>query len=76
MKSIQEKRRELERRVKEICIIVVLLGAGSIGLERRRHIDKKLKKEGILSLVPEDDFAPDVAPSLTEEAVLERPMWI
>ena len=70
--SIQEKRRELERHVKETCIIVALLGAGGYGLERRRNIDKKLEKEGILSLIPEDDFAPDVAPSSTEEAVLER----
>ncbi|HIE14506.1 TPA: hypothetical protein EYP70_04470 [Candidatus Bathyarchaeota archaeon] len=71
-KSIQEKRRELEERVKETCIIVVLLGAGGQGLERRRNLDEKLEKEGILCLVPEDDFAPDVAPSLTEEAVLEE----
>lgn len=73
MKSIQETRRELEERVKETCIIVVLLGAGGRGLERRRNIDEKLEEEGILSLVPEDDFSlDDVAPSLTEEAVLKK----
>jgi len=71
-KSIQEKRRELERRVGETSIIVVLLGVGNKGLERRRNLDEKLEEVGILSLVPEDDFAPDVAPSLTEEAILER----
>lgn len=68
---IHEKRRELEQRVRETCIIVVLLGAGGEGLEKRRIIDAKLEKEGILSLIPEDDFAPDIAPSLTEEAVLK-----
>lgn len=71
-KLIREKRRELEQRVKETCIIVVLLGAGGKGLERRRKLDEILEKDGILTLVPEDDFAPDAAPSLTEEAVLEK----
>ena len=70
--SIRQKRQELEQRVKETCIIAVLLGAGGKGLEKRRKIEEKLEKEGILALIPEDDFAPDVAPSITEEAILEK----
>lgn len=70
--SIRQKRQEFEQRMKETCIIAVLLGAGGKGLEKRRNIEEKLEKEGILALIPEDDFAPDVAPSITEEAVLEK----
>lgn len=70
--SIRQKRRELEQRVKETCIIAVLLGAGGKGLDKRRNIEEKLEKEGVLALIPEDDFASDVAPSITEKAVLEK----
>lgn len=58
--------------MRETCIIAVLLGAGGKGLKKRRNIEKKLEKEGILTLIPEDDFAPDVAPSITEQSVLEK----
>ncbi|MEM2827145.1 MAG: hypothetical protein QXH61_00850 [Candidatus Nezhaarchaeales archaeon] len=49
------------------------MGAGGEGLEKRRKLDRMLEEQGILSLIPEDDFvSDDVAPSLIEEAVLER----
>ncbi|MGC9346029.1 MAG: hypothetical protein ACP5ER_04475 [Candidatus Bathyarchaeales archaeon] len=70
--GILEGRKRLEEHVRDTCIIVVLLGAGGRGIERRREIARKLEENWILVLIPEDDFAPDVAPSLTEEAILER----
>jgi len=68
--NIRREREKLEKRIRETCIIVVLLGAGGRGLEKRREIKEKLEEEGILALIPEEDFAPDIAPSLTEEALL------
>jgi len=70
--TVRQKRQELQQRVRETCIIAVLLGAEGKGLDNRRKIKEKLEKEGVLALIPEDDFAPDVAPSITEEAVLEK----
>jgi len=72
IEEIHRKRLELEQRTKETCVITALLGAGGKGLEKRKEIDKKLEEEGIICLIPEDDFAPDVAPSLTEEALFKQ----
>ncbi|MGC8870793.1 MAG: hypothetical protein ACP5PT_06880 [Brevinematia bacterium] len=68
---IRSERRKLEDLVKETCIIVVLLGAGGKEIKKRRGIAKKLRDNGIIALIPEDDFAPDVAPSLTEEFIFK-----
>lgn len=70
MQKIRKVIRELESQVKDTCIIVVLLGAGGKGVEKRRSICKRLEENGMLVLIPEDDFAPDVAPSAVEEEVL------
>jgi hypothetical protein len=70
--KICAERRLLEERFRETCIIVVLLGAGGKEIEKRRDIAKKLEDNGIIALIPEDDFAPDVTPSLTEEFVFKK----
>ena len=64
---VRGERKRFEEMVREACIIVVLLGAGGKEIRKRRNIAKKLRDNGIIALIPEDDFAPDVAPSLTEE---------
>ncbi|MHA1675846.1 MAG: hypothetical protein ACTSU6_01575 [Candidatus Njordarchaeales archaeon] len=72
LKSFVKKKKErLEARVKRTSIIVILLGAGNKAIERRRTICRKLVNEGIICLIPEDDFPSDVAPSLVEEAFLK-----
>ena len=60
------------KKVKKTGIIVVLLGAGEKGIEDRKNIARKLEDNGILALIPEIDFPPDVPPSLIEEYILER----
>jgi dihydrodipicolinate synthase/N-acetylneuraminate lyase len=59
--SIRNERKRFETLVRETCIIVVLLGAGGKEIRKRRSIARKLKDSGIIALIPEDDFAPDVA---------------
>jgi len=49
---------------------VVLLGAGGCGLAARRRLAATLRRIRITALVPEDDFPPDIGPSVAEEAVL------
>ncbi|MEM3590865.1 MAG: hypothetical protein QW702_02030 [Candidatus Bathyarchaeia archaeon] len=71
-KWIHEERKRIEGLLKETLIIVVLLGAGGKGVEKRREIAKKLEENGVIALIPEDDFAPDIAPSLIEEAVFKE----
>jgi hypothetical protein len=51
---------------------VVLLGAGGRGLDLRRKIKERLKGEGIISIVPEDDFPADVALDLVERSTLRK----
>jgi len=69
---ISSERRKFESLVREACIIVILLGAGGKEIVKRRNIAKKLRDNGIIALIPEDDFAPDVAPSLTEEFIFKH----
>lgn len=69
---IRSERRNFESLVRETCIIVVLLGAGGKEIVKRRSIARKLRDNGIIALIPEDDFAPDVAPSLTEEFIFKH----
>jgi len=69
---IHEEKNRIEKSLKETYITVALLGAGGKGIEKRREMAKKLEENGVIALIPEDDFAPDVAPSLIEEAVLEK----
>jgi hypothetical protein len=68
---IHKKLLELERKVKGSYITVALLGAGEAKINERRKIQQKLEKDGIVTLIPEDDF-PEFAPSLFEEAILEK----
>jgi hypothetical protein len=68
---VHGERKRFEELVKEACIIVVLLGAGGKEIRKRRNIAKKLRDNGIIALIPEDDFAPDIAPSLTEEFIFK-----
>ncbi len=69
---IVELEEEFRRRYHETSLIVVLLGAGRRGLELRRRIKRRLRREGIIALVPEDDFPPHIAPDLAERSMLRR----
>ena len=69
--KLRQELSELERRVKESCIIVALLGTGGKGIVERREIGQKLEADGIIALIPEDDF-PEFSPSLIEEVILKR----
>ncbi|MEM0313264.1 MAG: hypothetical protein QXQ41_01780 [Candidatus Bathyarchaeia archaeon] len=69
---IRNEKNRIESLLKETRIIVVLLGAGGKGITKRREIAKKLEDNGIIALIPEDDFPPDVSPSLIEEAVFKE----
>jgi len=60
------------KKVKEISIIVVLLGAGGKGLKQRRNLKNELKKMNIIAVIPEDDFAKEVPPPLIEEFMLTQ----
>jgi hypothetical protein len=71
-KVIAEFEEEFRRRYGEVSLIVALLGAGGKGLDLRRKIKKKLKQEGIIGIVPEDDFTPDVAQDLIERSMLRK----
>ena len=68
---VRNERKRFEEMVREACIIVVLLGAGGKEIRKRRIIAKKLRDNGIIALIPEDDFAPDIAPSLIEEFIFK-----
>ncbi len=65
-------KREQERKVAEISIIVALLGAGGEGLNERREIAAKLGERGITALIPEDDLSEDAAASLAERDMLSQ----
>ena len=66
---VKRFRKILEEKVKDTSIIVVLLGAGGRGLKKRRKIRAKLEEEGVIAIIPEDDFPAEEAPSVAEEAV-------
>lgn len=68
---VRQELSELERRVRESCIVVALLGAGGKGIVERRKIGQRLEAKGIIALIPEDDF-PEFSPSLIEEVILRR----
>ena len=70
-KRIREKLSELERSIKENYMVVALLGAGGSGIDERRRIARILEADGIVALIPEDDF-PEFAPSLIEEVILKK----
>jgi len=71
---VKRFRKILEEKVKDTSIIVVLLGAGGRGLKKRRKIRAKLEEEGVIAIIPEDDFPAEEAPSVVEEAVLLKKM--
>src|SRR5437899_11998588 len=50
----------------------MLLGSSGRGLDERRAVAHVLGSRGIIALVPEDDFPPEVGPSVIEEEILER----
>jgi len=70
--SVHGERKRFEELVREACIIVVLLGAGGKEIVKRRNMARKLRDNGIIALIPEDDFAPEVAPSLVEEFIFKH----
>ena len=72
LRRLHAIRRELESRVRESAIIVVLMGASGQGLSQRRRLRSALSRRGVLALVPEDDFPRDIAPSIVERAILSR----
>jgi hypothetical protein len=61
--------RQLGERVRRTRILVALLGAGARGLDERRAIARSLRRDGVLVLIPEDDFPLEVSPSLAEGAM-------
>jgi hypothetical protein len=63
-------RERLESQISRSKLIVVLLGSSGSGLEERRDIARVLNARGVAALVPEDDFPPDVSPSVAERALL------
>ena len=68
-KIIKTFRDTLEEKVKDTSIIVVLLGASGKGLRKRRKIRARLEEEGVIAIIPEDDFPAKEAPSVAEEAI-------
>jgi hypothetical protein len=64
--------RELERRGRRCGVIVVLMGSGGQGLRQRRRLRDALSREGVIALIPEDDFPQDIAPSIAERIALSR----
>jgi hypothetical protein len=68
--SLGRLKGELERRVRETSIIVVLLGAGGKALDERRRIKEDLTRSAIIALIPEEDFPRHLSPSLIERAML------
>jgi hypothetical protein len=70
--SVHSERKKFEELVREACIIVVLLGVGGKEIVKRRNMARKLRDNGIIALIPEDDFAPEVAPSLIEEFIFKH----
>jgi len=71
-KAITEFEKEFRRKYHEASLIVALLGASGKGLDLRRKIKEILKKEGIIGIVPEDDFPPDIASDLVERSTLRK----
>ena len=69
---IKRELTELAERVKETPIIVVLLGAGNKGLKKRKSIKEILEREGVICLIPEEDFPKEVSPSIIEEAIFRK----
>ena len=62
--------RALKRTLRRTRLVVALLGAGGQGLSERRRIASALARQGVQTVVPEDDFPDEEAPSLVEEEVL------
>ncbi len=61
--------RALKRKLRRTRLVVALLGAGGQGLSERRRIASALARQGVQTVVPEDDFPGEEAPSLLEEEV-------
>jgi len=70
-RKIREELSELERKLNERYMVVALLGAGGKRIDERRKIGRRLESDGIVALIPEDDF-PEFAPSLIEEVIFEK----
>src|SRR5438093_11130342 len=62
----------MEDRLKRSGLLVMLLGSSGRGLDERRAVAHVLRSRGIVALVPEDDFSPEIGPSVIEEDILER----
>jgi len=72
LRRLRATLRELERRGRRRGVIVVLMGSGGRGLLQRRRLRDALSREGVIPLIPEDDFPQDVPPSIVERMVLSR----
>ena len=55
-RKIREELSELERKLNERYMVVALLGAGGKRIDERRKIGRRLESDGIVALIPEDDF--------------------
>ena len=69
---VHSMREKLELTLRRAGIIVALLGKGESGLVERRRIASVLRTQGVIALVPEDDFPKEAGPSLVEPAVLSE----
>ncbi len=72
VRRVQAIRKETEDRLKRSGLVVMLMGSSGRGLDERRAVAHVLTSRGIVALVPEDDFSPEIGPSVIEEDVLER----
>lgn len=70
LRRIRATLRELEHRVRRHRVTVVLMGSNRQGLLQRRRLRDALSREGVIALIPEDDFPKDVPPSIAERKAL------
>ena len=70
LRRIRATLRELEHRVRRHRVTVVLMGSNRQGLLQRRRLRDALSREGVIALIPEDDFSQEVPPSIAERKAL------
>jgi len=64
--------REFRRRYGKVSLVVALLGAGGRGLRLRRRIKERLRRDGIVAVIPEDDFPSEIGFDVAERCMLGR----
>src|SRR3989441_10741279 len=72
VRRVHAIRKETGGRLNRSGLAVMLLGSSGRGLDERRAVARVLGSRGIVALVPEVDFPPEIGPSVMEEGILER----